>query len=388
MIQVDISNIWGSASLPDLLALEAEVSLAHRTLSTDSETGENVLRRMYEGAAAAAGELGKIHSAAELIREDSEVLVVVEGSGCTGAGAVIELLQGRDRNLHRGKGDPQILFVGRGITGRRWAELVKNLEGKEFSLCVIGCGEMAPEAELAFRELKWLLERRFGTDEARSRIYAVAGGEESRLEKQAMEEGWHCFPAPDNGFGEFSVLSAAGLLPMAAAGIDVEQLLKGAARGKEAFDLRSYENPVWLYAACRNLLHRKGGCAELLVCPEGDFAGMGAWWQKIFARGDRELFPVFSAGNLSSLAAENGGKLFVTLLRFEQAQPAGSTEENLDTMAESAFREALDCWAEMGTGVICVDCAQPNAAAVGELLCFFQLSGVISGSLMQTASAR
>jgi len=388
MIQVDISNIWGAASLPDLLALEAEVSQAHRALSTDSGTGENVLRRMYEGAAVSAGELGRIRTAAELIREDSEVLVVVEGSGCTGAGAVIELLQGRDRNLHRGKGDPQILFVGRGITGRRWTELVKNLEGKEFSLCVIGCGQMAPEAELAFRELKWLLERRFGTDEARCRIYVVADGEESMLARQAAEEGWQCFLAPDNGYGEFSVLSPAGLLPMAAAGMDIEQLLKGAARGKEAFDLRSYENPVWLYAASRNLLCRKGAHVELLECPEPDFYGMGTWWQGIFARGDRALVPAYSAGNGSYPITGSGGTLFATMLRFEPAQSDSAVGEKLNAMAETAFQEVLDRRMDALTGVICVDCGPLDALTLGELICFFQLSGAISGYLMETESAQ
>ena len=387
MIQVDISNIWGAASLPDLLALEAEVSRAHRALSTDSETGENVLRRMYEGAAVSAGELGRIRAAAELIREDSEVLVVVEGSGRTGASAAIELLQGSDRNLRRGKGDPQILFAGSGLTGRRWAELVKNLEGREFSLCIIGCAGMVPEAELAFRELKWLLERRFGTDEARCRIYAVAG-EESALAQQAAEEGWHCFLAPDNGWGEFSVLSPAGLLPMAAAGLDIEQLLKGAARGKEAFDLRSYENPVWLYAASRNLLHRMGGRVELLECPEPDFGGMGTWWQEIFVRGDRGLVPVFAPGGGSRPVTGNGRDLFVTMLRFEPVQPVSVTGERLSGLAEAVFQEVLDCRVDTGTGVICVDCGPLDDLTVGEMLCFFQLSGAISGMLMETESAQ
>ena len=269
MIQVDISNIWGALSLRDLLSAERDVFQAHLSITEDHAPDKMV----------SAGEFDRILAVAERIREESEVLLVIGGSA--GTRGVIEQLQGSHRNLERGRGDPPIFFTGDSLSTRAWNELLRRIEGKDISLCVIGRHGEPQERAIAFRNLKWLLERRYGTDEARQRIYTVAA-EETPLHTMAREEDWEAFEIPGNGQGELSVFSAAGLLPMAVAGIDIRALLRGAKDAWEAFNLRSYENPVWLYAAVRSLLGRMGRGLELLRTTEPEFSCLGSWWQGLF----------------------------------------------------------------------------------------------------------
>ena len=159
MINVDISNIWGMASLPDLLALEASVSAAHKTLR---EAPGYCICPVPSGE-----ELRRIREAAELIRSDSEILVVTGAEAALSAPrGAIELLQGARRNLTQEPDGLRIFFVGCCLSTAQWQELTHLLAGKDFSLCAIPGPGGSPARSAAFRELKWLLERRYGTDEA------------------------------------------------------------------------------------------------------------------------------------------------------------------------------------------------------------------------------
>ena len=282
MIKVDISNIWGELSLPQLLSIEAELSAAHMTVTEGSGAGSEFLGWLELPDRAPTAEHMRILAAAAQIRQTSDVLVVIGiGGSYLGSRAAIELLQGVNRNLGKGKGDPMVLFAGNNLSTNAWNELMRLLEGKDFSICVISKSGTTLEPAIAFRNLRWLLERRCGTAQAKRRIYAITDKSKGALRQMADEEGWETFIIPDNVGGRFSVLSPVGLLPMAAAGLDVMAMLKGAAKAKKDYDLRSFENPVWLYTAVRNLLYRRGKAIELLESFEPGFRSVGGWWQQL-----------------------------------------------------------------------------------------------------------
>ena len=259
MIKVDISNVWGQQSLPDLLALEKEVADAHSALMEGTRPGNDFLGWLNLPVREATQEITRIPKAAEKIRNDSDVIVVIGiGGSYLGPRAAIELLQGPNHNMGKGKGNPQIYFAGNGLSTRHWNELCRLLEGKDFSIAIISKSGTTTEPAIATRALRWMLERKYGTEGAAERIYAITDPVKGALRQMAQEEGWETFVIPPNVGGGFSVLSPVGLLPLAVAGIDIMEMMNGAMDAKETYDLRSFENPVWLYAAVRNMLYRNG----------------------------------------------------------------------------------------------------------------------------------
>ena len=406
MIHVDISNIWGELSLSDLLSIEAELSAAHMTVTDRCGAGSEYLGWLDLPDRGPTAELMRILAAAHQIRQNSDVLVVIGiGGSYLGSRAAMELLQGCNRNLRRGKGDPMILFAGCNLSTRYWNELIRLLEGKDFSLCVISKSGTTLEPAIAFRNLRWMLERRYGTAQARRRIYAITDGETGALRQMANEEGWESFTIPSDVGGRFSVLSPAGLLPMAAAGIDIMTLLKGAAEAKRDYDLRSFENPVWLYTASRSLLYRHGKAIELLESFEPGFQMMGRWWQQLFGESQgkegRGLFPACAEltadlHSLGQLLQEGRRNIFETLVRFDPPRQrcvigqdvrdadglnylAGKT---LDFVEEQAFQGTVTAHSDGGCPVVTIDCGELNEQTLGELIWFFQLSCAISGYLL------
>lgn len=406
MISVDISNIWGEASLPDLLGLEAEVFAAHNTLMEGTGAGAEFRGWLKLPVTEPTEEIRKILDAALRIREGSDVLVVIGiGGSYLGSRAAIELLQGPNRNMGKGKGNPQILYAGNSLSTRHWNELIRLLEGKDFSLCVISKSGTTTESAIAFRNLRWILERKYGTDEARKRIYAITDEREGALRQMAEEEGWQSFVIPGSVGGRYSVLSPVGLLPMAAAGIDIMEVLRGAAEAKEEYDLRSFENPVWLYVAVRNLMYRNGKAMEVLESFEPGFRMMGSWWQQLFGESEgkegKGLFPVSAEmtadlHSLGQMIQEGERNLFETMLRFDEPESRmiiGEDVKDLDGLnylagkslgqvEEQAYYGTVEAHADGGVPVICMDCGELNERKVGELFYFFQLGCAISAYML------
>ena len=406
MIKVDISNVWGALSLSDLLSIEAELSAAHMTVTERSGAGNEYLGWLDLPDRAPTAEHMRILAAAQRIRETSDALVVVGiGGSYLGARAAIELLQGPNRNLRCSKGDPMILWAGNNLSTRSWEELQRLLEGRDFSICVISKSGTTLEPAIAFRNLKWMLERRLGTAQARRRIYAITDGENGALRQMANEEGWESFVIPGDVGGRFSVLSPVGLLPMAAAGIDVMSLLRGAAKAKKEYDLRSFENPVWLYAAVRNLMHRRGMAIELLESFEPGFAMMGRWWQQLFGESEgkegRGLFPACAEltadlHSLGQLIQQGQRNLFETMVCFDP--PARKTVifedirdldglnylagKSLDFVQEQAYQGTMAAHADGGCPVISIDCGPLSEESLGGLFWFFELSCAVSAYLL------
>ena len=407
MIHVDISNIWGELSLRDLLSIEAELSAAHMKLTDRNGPGSDYLGWMDLPDRGPTAELMRILAAGHRIRETSDVLVVIGiGGSYLGPRAAMELLQGANRNLRRSKGDPIILFAGCNLSTRYWNELTRLLEGRDFSLCVISKSGTTLEPAIAFRNLRWMLERRYGTAQAKRRIYAITDGEKGVLRQMADEEGWESFCIPADVGGRFSVLSPVGLLPLAAAGIDIMSMLKGAAQAKQDYDLRSFENPVWLYTAVRSLLYRRGKAIELLESFEPGFAMMGRWWQQLFGESEgkegKGLFPAYAelTADLHSLGQfiqEGPRNLFETMVRFDPPVRKMIIGEDirdldglnylagksLDFVEEQAFQGTMAAHCDGGCPVIAIDCGELNEHTLGGLFWFFELSCAISGYLLE-----
>ena len=402
MIQVDISNIWGQISLPDLLALEKEVFDAHNMLTDGTGEGRDYLGWLNLPAKEATEEIERIRNAANQIRSNSDVLVVIGiGGSYLGPRAAIELLQGCNHNIGKGRGNPQIFFAGNSLSTRQWHELQRLLEGKDFSIVIISKSGTTTEPAIATRALRWMLERKYGTDGARSRTYAITDPADGALRQMATEEGWETFVIPPDVGGRFSVLTAVGLLPMAVAGIDIMEVLSGAADGKENYDLRSFENPVWLYTAVRNLLYRTGKKIELLESFEPGFRTFGGWWQQLFGESEgkdgKGIFPVYAEftadlHSLGQMIQQGERNLFETMLRFDppaQKVTVGSDYKDLDGLNylagktldfvdEQAYQGTLAAHVDGGVPVLTVECGELNARKLGELFYFFQLSCGIS----------
>lgn len=406
MIKVDISNVWSQFSLPDLLAMEKEVMSAHETLMTGSGEGNDFLGWLELPVWEETDEIRRIRMAAASIRENSDVFVVVGiGGSYLGPRAAIELMQGANHNIGKGRGNPQIFYAGNSLSTRGWNELLRLLEGKDFSVAFISKSGTTTEPAIATRALRWMLERKYGTDGAKHRIYAITDPAKGALRQMATEEGWETFVIPPDVGGRYSVLTAVGLLPMAVAGIDIMQVMQGAFSARKTYDVRSFENPVWLYAASRNLLYRSGKAIELLSSFEPGFKMFGGWWQQLFGESEgkdgKGIFPVsaeFTADlhSLGQMIQQGERNLFETMVRFAPpAQKAivGSDWKNLDGLNylegrtldfvdEQAYLGTVAAHVDGGVPVISVDVGDLNDSKLGEMFYFFELCCGVSAYLL------
>ena len=406
MIKVDISNVWGQLSLPDLLATEKEVAAAHAALTDHTGAGSDFHGWLDLPTTQETPEMHRIQEAADRIRANSDVFIVIGiGGSYLGPRAAIELLQGCNHNLGKGKGNPQVFFAGNGLSTRYWNELCRLLEGKDFSIAIISKSGTTTEPAIATRALRWMLERKYGTDGAKKRIYAITDPCKGALRQMAEEEGWETFVIPPDVGGRFSVLSPVGLLPMAVAGIDIRQVMAGAAEAKETYNLRSFENPVWLYAATRNLLYRNGKVMEIFESYEPSFKMFGGWWQQLYGESEgkdgKGIFPVsaeFTADlhSLGQMIQQGERNMFETMVRFappEHLYTIGGDYKNLDGLNylegktldfvdEQAFRGTVAAHVDGGVPVMVMDCGELNDAKVGEMFYFLELCCGVSAYML------
>ena len=406
MIKVDISNVWGELSLSDLLAAEKEVFDAHMTLSEGNGKGSDFLGWLNLPVEQETEEISRIRAAAQKIRSDSDVFVVIGiGGSYLGPRAAIELMQGCNHNIGKGKGNPQIYYAGNTLSTRAWTELTRLLEGKDFSIAIISKSGTTTEPAIATRALRWLLERRYGTEGARKRTYAITDPVNGALRQMATEEGWETFVIPPDVGGRYSVLTAVGLLPMAVAGIDPMEVMKGACEAKREYDIRSFENPVWLYAATRNLLYRNGKAIEILESFEPGFRMMGGWWQQLFGESEgkdgKGIFPVCAEftpdlHSLGQMIQQGERNIFETMVRFDppaQKLTIGGDYKNLDGLNylegktldfvdEQAFQGTLAAHVDGNVPVITMDMGELNAQKLGEMFYFFELACGVSAYML------
>ena len=241
-----------------------EIEKAHRTLEAGTGAGSDFLGWVRLPAEYDREEFARIKKAAEKIRSDSRVLVVIGiGGSYLGARAAINFLRSPNYNLLR-KETPDIFFAGNSLSASAVNELIGLIGDRDFSVNVISKSGTTTEPAIAFRIFKKLIEDKYGAEEARKRIYATTDKARGALKGLADAEGYESFVIPDDIGGRYSVLTAVGLLPMAVAGIDIDAVMAGAGAAMEHFAGKSLDNPVWQYVAARNLLYRSGNRSRCL----------------------------------------------------------------------------------------------------------------------------
>ena len=406
MIKVDISNVWGQIALPDLLAMEKEVAAAHAKLMDGTGAGNDFLGWLNLPTREANEEILRIQSAARKVRNDSDVFVVIGiGGSYLGPRAAIELLQGPNHNIGKGKGDPQIYFAGNGLSTRHWNELCRLLDGKDFSIAIISKSGTTTEPAIATRALLEMLDEKYGPEGAKGRVFAITDPCKGALRQMAAEEGWETFVIPANVGGRFSVLTPVGLLPLAVAGVDIMEMLSGAMDAKETYDLRSFDNPVWLYAAVRNLLYRNGKAMEIFESFEPGFKMFGGWWQQLFGESEgkdgKGIFPVTAEltadlHSLGQMIQQGQRNIFETMVRFDAPEKKmvikGDAKnldglnylegKTLDFVDEKAFLGTLAAHVDGGVPVITMDCGELNDRKVGEMFFFLELCCGVSAYVL------
>ena len=291
-----------------------------------------------------------------------------------------------------------VVFAGNSLSTRQWKQLRENLEGKRFSVLILSGPGDGRESLLMLRDLKWTLDRKYGTDESSRRIIAAASSADERLNRMAQAYGWDCFEIPAGCGGSFGVLSAAGLLVMEAAGLDASALWQGADEARKELDLRSFENPVWLYAAVRNLMLRCGKTMELVSAWEPGFGCFGAWWRQLFLEGEgRGLIPVSALlpgdNHLLERMLQGQRENFLeTMVQFapvEESCIISLDANNLDELNDLSDRmlsdleeetclQTLENRMDQGIGMITLECGDLEERTVGQLICFLELSCAVS----------
>lgn len=265
--------------------LYPQVELAHKQLEGRTGPGNDFLGWLNLPETYDKEEFARIKEAAAKIREDSDVLLVAGiGGSYLGARAVIEACAGVNHNdLSDG---PKIYFCGNSISPTALNDIIKLVKGKRFSINVISKSGTTTETALAFRVLRKLLEDSVGVEEADKRIYATTDRARGTLKQLADSRGWPTYVVPDDVGGRFSVLTAVGLLPIAVAGIDIDQLMQGAADAMNEYKTCSLDNQAYRYAMTRTILNRKGKTVETLACFEPDFTMMNEWYKQLFGESE------------------------------------------------------------------------------------------------------
>ena len=330
----------------ELKQIKPYVELANEVLTSKSGAGNDFLGWVDLPENYDKDEFARIKKAAEKIKNDSEVLVVIGiGGSYLGAKAAIEFLSHSFyNNLPKDKRKtPEIYFAGTNMSGVYLQHLIEVVGDRDFSVNVISKSGTTTEPAIAFRVFKKMLEEKYGKEEAAKRIYATTDKEKGALKTLATTEGYETFVVPDNVGGRFSVLTAVGLLPIAAAGINIDELMAGAKDAMNDFANKNMdENQALQYAAVRNILHRKGKDLELMVNYEPRVHYLAEWWKQLFGESEgkdgKGLYPTsadFSA-DLHSLGQyiQEGKRLFfetvVSIGKPEVEFVIESDKDNLD----------------------------------------------------------
>ncbi|MDV9260306.1 glucose-6-phosphate isomerase [Clostridioides difficile] len=354
-------------------------------------------------------EFDRIKKSAEKIKSDSEVLLVIGiGGSYLGSRAAIDMVSHSFRNglKKEQRKAPEVYFVGHNISSTYIMDLLDIIEGKDISVNVISKSGTTTEPALAFRIFKDYLEKKYGKEEARKRIYATTDSSKGALRQLATEEGYETFVIPDDVGGRFSVLTAVGLLPIAAAGLDIDAMMKGANDAREAFqnpDLKS--NDSYRYAVARTILHRKGKDVELLVNYEPQLHYVSEWWKQLYGESEgkenKGLFPAsvdFSTDLHSMGQYIQDGKrlLFETVLNVENCKrniTISSEEVDLDGLNylagktvdfvnHKAFEGTLLAHTDGKVPNLVINIPQLDEYNFGYLVYFFEKACGISGYLL------
>ncbi|WP_066715379.1 glucose-6-phosphate isomerase [Clostridium sp. Marseille-P299] len=354
-------------------------------------------------------EFTRIKKAAEKIKEDSEVLLVIGiGGSYLGARAAIEFLRHSFYNSvsKEIRKTPEIYYVGNNISSTYITHLIEAIGERDFSINIISKSGTTTEPAIAFRVFKKLLINKYGKEEAAKRIYATTDKARGALKKLATEEGYESFIVPDDVGGRFSVLTAVGLLPIAVSGADIDQLMEGAKSMRERCLNNSFaNNDAVLYAAVRNILLRKGKSIEILANYEPSLHYVGEWWKQLYGESEgkdqRGIFPaaVDLTTDLHSMGQfiQDGQRtMFETVLNLEKSSCEIVLEEEevdldglnylagrtVDFINKNAMKGTLLAHTDGNVPNLIVNIPEQNEFSLGELFYFFEFACGVSGYML------
>lgn len=404
-LSFDFSNALSFMEKREVDYLSEFVKVAHRFLHEKKGPGADFLGWVDLPIRYDRAEFERIKQAALRIRKNSQALVVIGiGGSYLGARAAIEALSHSFHNQMNGS--TEVYFAGQNMSSTYLSHLFDVLEGKDISVNVISKSGTTTEPAIAFRIFRDYMEKKYGKEGARKRIYATTDQARGALKKLADEEGYETFVIPDDVGGRYSILTAVGLLPMAAAGLDIDRIMEGAKAAYHNYsDPDLWNNESYQYAAVRNALYRKGKTIELLVNYEPSLHYVAEWWKQLFGESEgkdqKGLFPAsvdFSTDlhSMGQYVQEGRRDLIETVLHVKKPKEQLTIQadpDNLDglnylagkTMHEvnhKAFQGTLLAHVDGGVPNLVIEMDEMNEYTFGELVVFFEKACGISGHLL------
>lgn len=406
MIKLTDKYVYGFVSEEKVRAFDGKIKQAHAALHGKSGAGSEFTGWVDLPVNYDKGEFERIKAAAEKIQSDSDMLVVIGiGGSYLGARAVIEFMRSQNYNELR-KGTPAVYFAGNTISPDALSDIIEICEGRDFSVNVISKSGTTTEPAIAFRVFRDMLIKKYGAAQAARRIYVTTDSSRGTLKSLSDREGYETFTVPDDVGGRYSVLTAVGLLPIAAAGIDISALMGGAAVARSELNGTELDsNPCYKYVALRNALYESGKSIELFVSYEPRFTMFNEWLKQLFGESEgkegKGLFPasaVFST-DLHSLGQyiQQGERLmFETVVTFEKPVRdfiIGEDEENLDGLNflagkglsfvnRKAFEGTVLAHNDGGVPNIALELPEMSEESLGYLIYFFEKACAVSGYVL------
>ena len=352
-------------------------------------------------------EFERIKKAAKKIQSNSEVLIVIGiGGSYLGGRAALEFVNGVNFNKKVHKGIPEVYFVGNSISSDYLSDIIEILGDRDFSINVISKSGTTTEPAIAFRIFKKIIEDKYGKEGAKERIFATTDKARGALKSMCNTEGYETFVIPDDVGGRFSVLTPVGLLPMAAAGIDIDAVMQGASDAVATYKNDDLENNDCLkYAATRQILGRKGKAIEILANYEPSLTMFGEWYKQLYAESEgkdgKGIFPVsanFSTDlhSIGQFIQDGSRNLFETVLWVENAKKNITIEtdaENLDGLNfvadktiqyvnSKAYAGTFLAHVDGGVPTMVIEVEKSDAYNFGQLVYFFEKALAISGYML------
>ncbi|EHJ52091.1 glucose-6-phosphate isomerase [Streptococcus macacae] len=408
-IKFDYSKVLGKfVAAHELDYIQMQVTAADEALRKGSGPGAEMTGWLNLPQDYDKEEFARIQKAAAKIQADSEVLIVIGiGGSYLGARAAIDFLNSSFVNLESQKERkaPQILYAGNSISSNYLADLVDYVADKDFSVNVISKSGTTTEPAIAFRVFKELLVKKYGQEEANKRIYATTDRVKGAVKVEADANGWETFVVPDSVGGRFTVLTAVGLLPIAASGADITKLMEGANAARQAYSSAQLsENEAYQYAAIRNILYRKGYVTEVLANYEPTLQYFSEWWKQLAGESEgkdqKGIYPTsanFSTDlhSLGQFIQEGNRNLFETVIRVEKprkniAVPEESEDldglgylqgKDVDYVNKKATDGVLLAHTDGGVPNTFLTIPEQDAFTLGYLIYFFELAIGLSGYL-------
>jgi glucose-6-phosphate isomerase len=407
-LRFQYSHLSGFLSEEEIMLMQDEIDISHSLLIEKAGKGNEFLGWIDLPGRIEESLLLSIESDAIAIRGKAEIIVVIGiGGSYLGSRAIIEALSSPFSAFGNDGKNPVVIYAGHNISQDYHASLLSLLDKKEYAIVVISKSGTTTEPAIAFRLLKDHIEKKYGTEEASSRIIAITDGARGALKILADKHGYKTYAIPDNVGGRFSVFTPVGLLPVALAGYDIRELIQGASEMRKACTETSSiaDNPAACYAAIRSSLYRMGHQIEILVNYEPSLHFVAEWWKQLFGESEGKenegLFPasVNFTSDLHSMGQyiqEGQRMLFETVIHvLKPKYPLiiPSDEANLDGMNFVAGKtlHEVNATAALATTLAHIDGEVPNLdillpeineRSLGELLYFFEFACGLSGYLL------